>query len=415
MREILRIAARNLLRYRRRTALASLLIAVGVVSLLLFLAVGGAFKSTMIESITGSMMGHIQVHHKGYVASLDTLPLNLQLKPAQVGKIEGVLDKTPGIEAYSKRIKFGGMYSNYLETTNIRVNGVMPDRELATCPGIVDRIVGGATEGASLKPGEIWLPKLLADGLGIKPGDEGVIIATNDDGSVNGVSLKVTGILESATGPGGRDAYIHFQDAAELLRMEPPEVSEIAVRVADSGQVDAVFAGLQAGLGGEVTQKGKPMFEVHTWEKLHPFANVARSVDLVTRFMLVVLVAVVLVAVVNVMMMAVYERTREIGTMAALGTQPSTILGLFVTEGLLLGALGAVAGLLIGLAAVYAMDLVGVTMAFGQNANLVLHPAVTVGQVVLVALLVIALAVLGSLQPAFRASRLDPIEALRHV
>ena len=415
MREILRIAARNLLRYRRRTALASLLIAVGVVSLLLFLAVGGAFKSTMIESITGSMMGHIQVHHKGYVASLDTLPLNLQLRPAQVGKIEGVLDETPGIEAYSKRIKFGGMYSNYLETTNIRVNGVMPDRELATCPGIVDRIVGGATEGASLKPGEIWLPKLLADGLGIKPGDEGVIIATNDDGSVNGVSLKVTGILESATGPGGRDAYIHFQDAAELLRMEPPEVSEIAVRVADSGQVDAVFAGLQAGLGGEVNQKGKPMFEVHTWEKLHPFANVARSVDLVTRFMLVVLVAVVLVAVVNVMMMAVYERTREIGTMAALGTQPSTILGLFVTEGLLLGALGAVAGLLIGLAAVYAMNLVGVTMAFGQNANLVLHPAVTVGQVVLVALLVIALAVLGSLQPAFRASRLDPIEALRHV
>ncbi len=307
------------------------------------------------------------------------------------------------------------MYSNFLETTNIRVNGIMPDRELATCPGIADRIVGGATEGASLKPGEIWLPKLLADGLGIKPGDEGVIIATNDDGSVNGVSLKVTGILESATGPGGRDAYIHFQDAAELLRMEPPEVSEIAVRVADSGQVDAVFAGLQAGLGGEVNQKGKPMFEVHTWEKLHPFANVANSVDLVTRFMLVVLVAVVLVAVVNVMMMAVYERTREIGTMAALGTQPSTILGLFVTEGLLLGALGAVAGLLIGLAAVYAMNLVGVTMAFGQNANLVLHPAVTVGQVVLVALLVIALAVLGSLQPAFRASRLDPIEALRHV
>jgi len=360
-------------------------------------------------------MGHIQVHHRGYVASLDTLPLNLQLKPPQARKIEGELEKTPGIEAYSKRIKFGGMYSNYLETTNIRVNGVMPERELATCPGIADRLIDGPADGPTLRPGEIWLPKLLADGLKVKPGDEGVIIATNNDGSVNGVSLKVTGILESATGPGGRDAYIHFQDAAELLRMEPPEVSEIAVRVAHFGQVHAVHAALAGALAGEVNQKGKPVFEVHTWEKLHPFANVARSVDLVTRFMLVVLVAVVLVAVVNVMMMAVYERTREIGTMAALGTQPSTILGLFVTEGLLLGALGAAAGLVLGLAAVYTMNLVGVSMAFGQNTDLILRPTVTIGQVAVVAGLVMALAVLGSLQPAYRASRLDPIEALRHV
>jgi len=201
----------------------------------------------------------------------------------------------------------------------------------------------------------------------------------------------------------------------EVLRMEQPEVSEIAIRLGDFGQLDAIHGQLWASLAGTLNPKGKPVFEVHTWEKLHPFANVARSVDLVTRFMLVILVAVVLVAVINVMMMAVYERTREIGTMAALGTQPGKILALFLLEGLLLGVLGAVVGLVVGGAAVSVMHTTGYTMAWGQQADLVLRPTLELGQVVFVTLLVVALAVLGSLQPASRASRLDPIEALRHV
>ena len=415
MHSLLRMAVRNLCRYRRRTLMAALLIAVGVVSVLLFLAVGSAFKRTMIESITDSMLGHIQIHRKGYVASIDSLPLNLQLKPKQMDKLKSIIDQTPGVVAQSKRIKFGGMYSNFVETTNIRVNGIIPADEIATCPGIPARVNEGKGDTPVLKPGEIWLPELLAKGLKVKTGDEGVIIATNIDGSVNGGTFKVAGILESVTGPGGRDAYIHVQDAVELLRMDQPEISEVALRVDDFGRLDAIHAELLAALAEVRNPMGKPVFEVHTWEKLTPFSNVARSVDLVTRFMQFVLIAVVLVAVVNVMMMAVYERTREIGTMAALGTPPSRILGLFLTEGFLLGALGAAVGIAIGATAVSIVRVTGLTMAFGRQSELVLHPTLDVGGIVMVTLLVVALSVLGSLQPAFRASRMDPIEALRHV
>jgi putative ABC transport system permease protein len=245
-------------------------------------------------------------------------------------------------------------------------------------------------------------------------GDEGVIIATNEDGSVNGVTLKVVGILESVTGPGGRDGYIHLQDAAELLRMDEPTVSEVALRLDGFDRLDAVHQHLSQALSEVKNPKGKPVFEVHTWEKLHPFSHVAKSVDIITRFMQFVLIAVVLVSVINVMMMAVYERTREIGTMSAIGTQPGRILGLFMTEGSLLGALGAAVGLAISLAVVGTLKMTGFTMAFGR-AELTLHPALGVADVVMVTALVIALAVLGSLQPAYRASRLDPIEALRHI
>jgi len=405
MFDLVKIAARNLLRYRRRTALASLLIAVGVVSLLLFVAVGSAFKRTMIESITDSMMGHVQIHHKGYVASIDNLPLNLQLQPAQMKELDAILEETAGVVATSRRIKFGAMFSNFVETTNIRVNAIAPEDELSTCPGIPARVNGGDSTEPSLKPGEIWLPKLLANGLKVSTGDEAVIIATNEDGSVNGVTLKVVGILDSVTGPGGRDGYIHFEDAVELLRMDEPTVSE---------KLDDVHAHLTQALSQFTNPKGKPMFEVHTWEKLHPFSNVANSVDLITRFMQFVLIAVVLISIINVMMMAVYERTREIGAMSALGTQPGRIQALFLTEGFLLGALGAAVGLAIGLTVVGVINMTGFTMAFGRQ-ELTLYPTIFLPDVAMVTVLVIALAVLGSLQPAYRASRLDPIEALRHI
>ena len=73
----LKLAARNLLRYRRRTLLTALLITLGVMALLLFVAAAGSFKQTMVGSITDSMLGHLQIHRKGYTASIDNLPLNL--------------------------------------------------------------------------------------------------------------------------------------------------------------------------------------------------------------------------------------------------------------------------------------------------------------------------------------------------
>ncbi len=78
------LAARNLARYGRRTLLTSGLIVLGIVAVLLFMSVSGAFKGAVIGQITDSMLGHLQVHRKGYVASIDNLPLNLNMKPAQV-------------------------------------------------------------------------------------------------------------------------------------------------------------------------------------------------------------------------------------------------------------------------------------------------------------------------------------------
>lgn len=414
MNKLIKIAARNLFRYRRRTVLTTLLITIGVVAMLLFVSTSGSFKAMMVGQITDSMLGHFQIHKKGYVSSIDSLPLTLNMKPQMFEKAEAFLSERDDIEAWSPRIKFGAMFSNFAETTNIRLNGVDPEKEIATCPELPKRIIAGNTDGL-VKPGHILVPELIAKGLKVKPGDGIVLVATNRDGSVNGINFIVQGVLEGISGPGGRDGYLHIKDARELLRLEGNEISEIAVRLKNPGSLKQTMQSLNNTMGVLKNQKGKPAFEIHGWDKLSPFSNIAKMIDLMTLFINIMLVSIVLISVMNVMIMAVYERIREIGTIAAMGTQPNAILKLFISEGLLLGILGAVIGTSLSLLIIFILQQSEITFSFGRQTGLVLYPVIETSQILFASAMVIIVAALASVQPAWKASKMDPIEALRHV
>lgn len=412
MINLFKIAIRNLIRYKRRTLLTASLITIGVVFVLVFVSVTGSFKAMIIGQVTDSMLGHLQVHRKGYVASIDSLPLNLNMKNKTYSKIAAVLGARPDIAAFSPRVKFGGMFSNFVETTNIRLNGINPEQEFQTVPLLTSRIAEGKK---TLSRGEIWIPVLLAKGLKVKLGDAVVIVATNVDGSVNGKQFIVSGILESATGPGGRDGYIHIDDSAEVLRMPEVEVSEVAVRLKDFSRLAAAIKQLETEVSGEVNKEGMPLFEVHSWEQLSPFFSIAQMIDVMTFFIKIMLIAIVLISIMNVMIMAVYERIREIGTIAAIGTLPGKIRSMFIIEGFCLGVIGAIIGNLIGVAVVIIINLVGIHFNFGQQKGLLLQAVLQPSDVLTVSVIVIIVAVAASLQPAIKASKMEPIEALRHV
>lgn len=413
MGNLFKIAVRNLFRYKRRTILTTSLIAIGVIFVLGYISIAGSFKKMMISQITDSMLGHLQIHRKGYLAAIENLPLNLNLKAQAYKKLEEILNKQREIAAFSPRIKFGGIFSNFVESTNIRLNGVYPDKEFKAIPLLAARIQKGKK---GLNKGEILIPELLARGMGVKEGDMVVVVATNKDGSVNGKQFKVVGVLESATGPGGRDGYIHIEDAVEILRMEEIEISEVAVRLKDFENVGFFTQKLQEILSGEVNKQGKPIYEVHSWENLSPFYNIARMIDIMTIFIQIMLIAVVLISVMNVLIMAVYERIREIGTIAAIGTLPGKILSMFILEGLCLGTMGALIGSIIGSIIIYALNFSQViTFDFGRQKNLILLPTISFSDVFLISAIVILVAIGASLQPALKASRMEPIQALKHV
>ncbi|KAB2891080.1 MAG: ABC transporter permease [Desulfobulbaceae bacterium] len=414
MLKILKIAARNLRRYKRRTVLTSSLVTFGVLAVLLFVSVSGSFKNMMIGQITDSMLGHLQIHQRGYLASIDSLPLNRMLKEKQMKKATELLDGLPEVEAYSPRIRLGAMFSNFTETTNIRLNAVYPEQELQTVPLLKERVRSNS-EGGFLKKGEIVVPELIAKAMKVAIGDEIVLVATNKDGSVNGQTFKVSGIVEGLTGPGGRDGYIHLDDARTLLRIEGLEINEIAVRLSNLKQLDTTYGTLDTAMAGMLNKEGKPVFEVHTWEKLTPFFNIAKMIDLMTLFIKIMLVAIVLVSIMNVMVMAVYERINEIGTISAMGTSPAKILLLFLTEGLLLGTFGAVIGAAVSLISIAGLRAAHISFDFGQQKGLILNPVIGWPDILSVIAIVIAIAVIGSMQPAWKASKMDPITALRHV
>jgi ABC-type lipoprotein release transport system permease subunit len=508
MIDILKLAARNLLRYKRRTLLTSLLITVGLTAVLLFVAVAGSFKSMMVAQFTDSMVGHVQVHRRGYVGAMESLPVDRNMRPRMLVKLNEVLDAAEGIEAWSPRVKLMAMFSNFANTTSIRLNGVDPERELATVPLVANRVLEGGQVSPLVEPGKIQVPELIAKGMKVKVGDTVVLVATNKAGSVNGRTFEVQGILESISGPGGRDGYIHIDDARDLLRIadeeveaevlakygyvtlapepdepdalkvaeplkapeplkpdplktapaaepepdelevdldsllagtspgpperagylaetrelyaangwgRPSEVSEIAIRLKNPADQAKVLAELEAQVADLKNRRGLSIFQLHPWEKFVPFSKIAKMIDMMTLFIQIILVSVVLISIMNVLVMAVYERIREIGTMSAIGTRPGRVLALFLSEGLLLGLLGTLAGVVISLAAVGVLNSATLTFSFGRQENLILVPTLGAGDVIATALLTVAVAVLASLQPAWKASRMDPITALRHV
>ena len=412
---ILTIAGKNLLRYQRRTLLTALLITIGIVAVLLFIALSGSFRDMMVGQITDSMLGHIQIHRKGYVASIDSLPLTRNMPQRMVDKVEQTLSNMKEVESWSPRIKFGAMFSNFAETTSIRINAVDPEREQQTVPLLAGRVLQGDVSHTLVEKGKILIPELIAKGMKVKVGDTVVLVATNKDGSVNGLNFIVQGILEGISGPGGRDGYMHIDDAKELLRMEEPEISEIAVRLKDPKQIPTVDRELQASLGSLTNQQGQPAVEIHTWDQLSPFASIASMIEMLDVFIKIMLVSIVLISIMNVMLMAVFERIREIGTISAIGTTPRKILALFVTEGFLLGVFGSAVGVIISLITIYTLNMTTLSFSFGRQENLVLAPTIAVADVVMITVVVLAVAVLASLQPAWKAARMDPIVALRHV
>ncbi len=417
MVRIFKIAVRNLMRYKRRTLLTALLITLGVLMVILFSALSGSFKAMMIGQITDANLSQIQIHKKGYVSSMDSIPLNLNLDRKGYAKIEDDHKRHPAVDAWAPRIKLGAMLSNYSETTNIRLNAIDPEKEVKVCPAVGDRMTFGqkGSRKKLIEPGEIIIPDKLAKGMGIGLGDTVVLVANNKDGSVNGLNFTVAGITETIVGPQGKEGYMHIKDARALLRMEKPEITEVAVRLKNFDMLDPVYEDLKSSLAKFKNKKGKPAIEIHTWEKLSPFYNIARMIDLMSLSMKLIMVSIVLISILNVMIMSVYERVREIGTMAAIGTTPGKIMALFLTEGAILGLISIAAGNIIGLSGIFILNIYKIRFSFGRNDNLILSPTVSVTELFWLAAIVLLVSVLASLQPAYKASRMEPVDALGHV
>ncbi len=416
---LLALAARNLTRNRRRTAIALVALVVGVGAMVVLRGLVTGQQRIILENIVFGQLGAVQVHRVGYLAQVQGSPLSLDMEdtPALRQRIASV----PGVTRVSPRLAFGGMLSmpepegaqeSEPRTAFLQLVAFDPALE----PGVTPKRMQWVGQGAFLS--EVDAPELmlnadLARGLGAgvldanapPPEQWPALLAADRDGALNGEGLRLSGTLVSATPGDRRVGYLPLATAQRVLRMEG-RVTEYALAVEPLQRARQVRDALRQALG--------PGYEVHTWEEVFPFiAQLLGQQDFLFGILSTVFMAAVLLGIVNVMLMSVLERVREIGTMLAVGMRRRSIVTLFLLEGAVLGLVGGVLGALVGGAVTLWLHHRGILLPSpGANVDSVIRPSVSVGYVVYAVVLATGGAALAALWPAWRAARLRPVEAL---
>ena len=405
----LKLAIRNVFRNRRRTLITLAAMAFGVAAIIVF---GGFVHSIywgVRESTIRSQVGHIQLYRAGYSEKGNLAPYDYLI--ADYPALRAELLKLPHVKAVTARLGFSGLISTGDTTTSFVGTGVQPESEtdLSALAVIVD-----GKELASRDPRGATLGVGLARAFGVKPGDELTLLTTTRHGSINALALKVRGVWES-----GEKAYddrflrVGLPEVQRLIDLEGGEVQSIVLLLDRTENTAAVRADIER----LIRDRGLPL-EIRTWEDLALRYHQVRELFGRIFAVLTLIVSIMVVfGITNTMTMAIFERTREIGTIMALGTRARGVVTMFVLEGVALGVLGGVAGLLLGIGLAKAITLLGIQLppppgsTRGFAVQIFVVPEV-LGQAFRLSLITAALA---SLYPAWRAARLNVVEALRHV
>jgi len=381
----------------------------GVAGLLL---VGGFFAFMMRglrESTIRNGLGHIQIFtaehfRRDEVHVLDTGIGNWREVAASVRSAEHVRGIAP-------RIDFYGMLSNGVKSSVFMGSAVDPQTERDM--GFSPRLSAGR-DLADNSNGEVeaLVGAGVARSMSVKVGDGLTILAVTADGALNGIDVQIVGIVNSGFKELD-DRYLRISLPSAQRLLQSDRVTNLVVGLDSTDNTDKVAAEM----GQRLQVLSQPM-ELRKWIDLAAYYKQVRTLfSGIFLFLGIIVFFMVLMASVNTLLMAMMERTREIGTMLAMGTPRLWIVALFMTEATLIGIFGAAVGLIGG-------NLLGVLLNAsglhippppGTTADMafkVLHmPSLMVGSAVMVT---VSLA-LASILPALRASRLQIAEALAHV
>lgn len=406
MNPLLSMAFRNVLRNRRRTLITLAAVAIGVAAVGTIRGVLNGLQGNIIKGSIETTLGALQIHRTGYLANVMSTPLSMDFvaDDAMLAKVRGVR----GVSAVAPRIQFAGTMTLSVpegqeepEALFFAAVAVDPALELKVTPQRPKLF----TEGTVLDETHVVLGDALAAAFGAKRESEAVLLAPDRDGSLNGELAQVGGAMRAMMPGEMKIAVVPLGLAQRLLRMEG-RVTELAVGVDDVSRLPQIAADLRTALG--------PGFEVHAWNELAPERKTIMGIqDAISVIVSVVFVMLMLLGVANTMLMSVLERTREVGTMMAVGLTRGSVMTLFLLEALVLGLLGAGGGLGLMVLLTSALARKGITFTPpSATMSMEVYPFLTFGFTAGVLFTAVAGAVLFALYPAFRASRLRPVQAL---
>lgn len=414
MKLILRMGWRNLWRNTRRSVISVAAVAAALVILVLMLGLAEGLKEQMLTNGTSLMLGEFQIHDDAYLPDKGFYDVLGDGNGVDVDELMSSLEAMPGIEAVTPRVNGFALLSTGNDSAGAQLMGLDPVRELR-----VTTFLTGVVSGEPLGPaagGGILLGEVLARELKAAVGDEVAAVTQAADGSMGNDLYIVRGTIR--TGLPQLDRFLaifHYADLQQLVEFGPEQFHEIAGRLERGVDADAVVAMINS--SGILP----PASEARSWGDLIPsLRDYLQLFDGMYGFFIGLVGLFAALGILNTMLMAVFERTREIGMLAAMGMAPSQIVGSIVAETVLLVALGLGFGLMVSALLMQPLSTGGLDlsrwMGEMQMMQTRMDPVIYLKwnwdnlAWSIVGLAVSAFA--ASIFPSLRAARLDPVEAL---
>jgi len=353
--------------------------------------------------------GNIQVHADGYRDQAESTPLLPLTDPQAVIK---AAEANPLTVAATQRINTGGLVTNREGAFAVGITGVQPEKELPV--SLIGQFVKEGRNLTSDDLDNILIGKGLADAMDVKVGDKIIMVGRSQHDQMRQRPMTVVGIYDLGMADIEKQTvYISLGEAQSLYDMAG-QSTEVAIFLKKLGQENAVIASMKPSLPG---------YEVESFEANYPdLANAINSKGGVMNIFSVIIIVIAGVGILNLLLMAVYERTREIGVLGAMGLKPRQISLLFILEGIMIGLVGVAVGIVFGLAINgllmrNGMDFGSLTQAASYMALVKdkVYPTWGIEKLVMRASTIAIISALAALIPAIEAGRREPAEALHFV
>ncbi len=405
----LRLAWRNVWRQRRRTFLIAIGMGVVMAMLVMYDGLIAGFEQAIYGNAIQLLGGNVQVHAPGYNDKVGRKPL-LPLQDPDV--VVSAAESHPNVVVASKRIVTGGLVTNREGAFAVTLVGVETDKE-----GMITPVAENISLGRYLLPDDgdvIVIGQGLAAAMEITVGDRITMVGNSTHEQTRQRTMTVIGIYDVGVPSVEKTTiYMSLAEAQSLFGLDG-QVTEVVISLVQIGQEPGVINAINS---------AAPGYEVTSWETSIP--DLKQTMDMKTKTMSVFgvfMLAIAAIGILNQLMMAVFERTREIGVISALGLKPREVTLLFLLEGILIGVMGAVVGAILGTAINGTLGVYGLN--YSQFANLTEYTALISGSIypqilplgiLRHALTVVVIAALAALYPAIEASHREPAEALHYV
>ncbi len=417
---ILKLALRGLKRNRRRSLVTLLAIAVGFAAISLFAGyTHNVYRGLARQSIHGELLGHLTISKRGMSTEGKLDPQRYQLSSAEVASITSLLQGEPHVKLVAPRLAISGLASNGRASTIFIAEGISPvamqklQENVLTAEekrsGIYAKVIKKLDPE---HPERVLLSEGLAAMLHLKLNDQMALLTNTIGGQANALDATVGGFFNTGNA-GSNDKFVFMPlELAQSLYDVPNGADRLTVLLDDADQTEAMQTHLQA----KLKAAGYDM-EIKTWQELSDFYNQVHNMfDMIFGFIFSIVLTVVVMSVANSMGMTVVERTREIGTLRAIGLKRGWVVRLFATESLLLTLLGCAVGLAITFGVRYGINVAHISYTPPNSASAVpLLVDVDAGRTLFTSLMMLAVGTLAAYLPARRAARQAIIDALGHV